>query len=99
MNRTMRRALEKRETEKSKTRIPFSLNLRQAEQIITKKQQHDNIVKANRLGRMQGLERMYELMLEACKKVKGIGPKRKEALRLEIVNLIINEVDNNGDGN
>ena len=94
----MRRELEKKERPKIKPAHSFLYQVKKQEQPKVQKHISEYIVKANRLGRVQGLERMYELMLEACKNVKGIGPKRKEALRLEIVNLIMREVDMDANG-
>ena len=89
MNRAIRRELERREVEKNKTRIPFLLDKSSAEKMIQSKNYEQNILKANRLGRIQGLDRMYSVVQAACDRVKGIGPKRKEALKVEIVNIIM----------
>lgn len=84
MNRQMRRELAKREIPKKKAEItkPFSLS------DLSRLQQID-YGRARRDGRIEGMDRMYSVVMNAVTKIKGIGPKRQIAIREAIMEEII----------
>lgn len=85
INREMRRSLQKKETIKNKYRIPYEVDFQQA-----------RIMEAKKSGAMQGLERMYQIVLLACARVPGIGQKRVDLLRKEIIKIMTEGMEEHG---
>lgn len=52
--------------------------------------------RAKRDGRIEGMDRMYQVTMEAISKIKGIGPKRQVQIREAILEQIIQIGKENG---
>lgn len=62
--------------------------LSDASRIVSKVDQAE-LQKHFQMGKLDGMNTMHGLILNACSRVKGIGPKRQQAIRNSILDLII----------
>lgn len=85
----MRRELARREIPKQKSQLTKQFSLSDASRIKEQKANEKMMSDLYKHGKVEGMEAMYSLTMQACEKVRGIGKKRKQALKEEICNLIM----------
>lgn len=89
MNREMRRQLARREFPKTQATQTRKLTLSEASKIEQRVVDEESIRKAYKVGKVEGMDTMYSLVMKACDRINGIGEKRKKALKEEICEIIM----------
>jgi ERCC4-type nuclease len=87
----MRRELAKREIPKKQQQLTKPFTLSDASRL-----QQIDYGRARRDGRIEGMDRMYQVTMTAIEKIKGIGPKRRIQIRDAILSEIIEIGKENG---
>lgn len=89
MNREMRRQLARREFPKTQATQTRKLTLSEASRIEQRVADEELVKKAFKLGKVEGMDTMYSLVMQACDRIKGIGDKRKKQLKEEVCEIIM----------
>lgn len=91
LNRQMRRELARREIPRKQTQVPKQFTLSDASRL-----QNIDYGRARRDGRIEGMDRMFSVVMAAMTKVRGIGPKRRQQIKDAILQEIIDIGKQNG---
>ena len=64
------------------------LTLSEASRIEQREVEEKQLNHAYKIGKVDGMDAMYTLMVRACDKVAGIGERRKEQLKNTVLQMI-----------